>query len=57
MGVRKKSVAFFFVQNQDFSGKLFFLTSQEVKILTFHNFTGVRFGPFSNFAGVSFREI
>ena len=46
---------FFLVQNQDFSGEIIFLTSQEVKILTFQNFTGVRFGPFSNLAGVSFR--
>ena len=49
---------FFLVQNQDFSGDFFFfLTSQEVKFLTFQNFTDVRFGPFSNLAGVSFREI
>ena len=26
-------------------------------IVTFQNFTDVRFGPFSNLAGVSFREI
>ena len=37
-------------------GKYIFLTSQEVKFLTFQNFTGVSFGPFSNLAGVSFRE-
>ena len=34
----------------------FFLTSQEVNFLTFQNFTDVRFGPFSNLAGVNFRE-
>jgi len=50
-------MAFFFVQNQDFSGEIVFLTSREVKILTFQNFTGVGFGPFSNLVGVSFREI
>ena len=33
-------------------GKKNFLTSQEVKFLTFQNFTDVRFGPFSNLAGV-----
>ena len=36
---------------------IFFLTSQELKFLTFKNFTDVRFGPFSNLAGVCFREI
>ena len=34
-------------------GKYIFLTSREVK---FQSFTDVRFGPFSNLAGVSFRE-
>ena len=48
---------FFFVQNQDFSGEIhFFLTSQEVKFLTFQKFMDVRFGPFPNLVGVSFRE-
>ena len=37
-------------------GKILFLTSQEVKFLTFQNFTDARFGPFSNLAGLSFRE-
>jgi len=35
---------------------IFFSTSQEVKFLTFQNFTDVSFGPFSTLAGVSFRE-
>ena len=53
----RKILAVFLVQNQDFSGKKNILTSQEVQFLTFQNFTDVGFGPFSNLAGVSFREI
>ena len=37
-------------------GNIFVLTSQEVKFLTFQHFTDIFFGPFSNLAGVSFRE-
>ena len=48
---------FFFWCKIKISVGIIFLTSQEVKFLTFQNFTDVRFGPFSNLAGVSFREI
>ena len=34
----------------------FFLTSQEVKFLTFQNFTDVRFAPFSILTDIRFRE-
>ena len=34
----------------------FFFTSQEVKFLILQNFMDVRLGPYSNLAGVSFRE-
>ena len=37
-------------------GKLFFLTSQEVKFLTFQNFTDVGFATFSILTDVSFGE-
>ena len=51
----RKTLVFFWCKSKISVGKYFFLTSQEVKFLTFQNFT-VRFGPFSNLAGVSFRE-
>ena len=49
----RKFLAFFFLCKIKISvGEIFFLTSQEVKFLTFQNLTGVRFGPFSSLAGV-----
>ena len=56
MGVRKILAFFFWCKIKISVGNIFFFTSKEVKFLTFQNFTDVRFGPFSNPAGVSFRR-
>ena len=55
-GCKKNFGLFFWCKIKISVGKYILLTSQEVKFLTVQNFTGVSFGPFSNLAGVSFRE-
>ena len=46
----------FFGAKSRFQWGLFFLTSQEVKFLTFQNFTDVKFDTFSLLTDVSFGE-